>query len=190
MPPKLINNYTEDGKRCPKCKKVKLRAEYGLKEFEKNWARCKTCNSSIRKLMRASDHRQARTCVVCHTPKAGDEFYGGSNICVVCHNFRGRQWSQSNPKRVLAKRYRRMALEIGNYTSIQVARLQEHYSPEARCMSCGCSEITRDHVIPLSKGGVDELGNLQFLCGRCNREKGLKTIDYRPDCGQFARSFL
>ena len=35
------------------------------------------------------------------------------------------------------------------------------------------SEI--DHVIPRAKGGSDHVGNLQLLCGACNRAKGTET---------------
>ena len=35
-----------------------------------------------------------------------------------------------------------------------------------------CDELTLDHIVPISKGGTDELENLQFLCLRHNSQKG------------------
>lgn len=35
--------------------------------------------------------------------------------------------------------------------------------------------ITKDHIIPKSKGGKDELDNYQTMCVRCNKRKGNKT---------------
>ena len=43
------------------------------------------------------------------------------------------------------------------------------------CQACGVSSNTRpidvDHIIPTSRGGTNELDNLQALCYKCNREK-------------------
>ncbi|MBR5502670.1 MAG: HNH endonuclease, partial [Oscillospiraceae bacterium] len=33
-----------------------------------------------------------------------------------------------------------------------------------------------DHIIPVSKGGVTEEGNLQTLCWKCNRAKSNKIM--------------
>ena len=45
-----------------------------------------------------------------------------------------------------------------------------------KCRYCGepvkRSEMTVDHVIPLSAGGLDRLDNLSLACLRCNQEKG------------------
>lgn len=51
---------------------------------------------------------------------------------------------------------------------------------ENRCLSCGEQKpLTRDHVIPVSKGGTNTIDNLQPLCLSCNCSKGDKEIDYR-----------
>lgn len=48
------------------------------------------------------------------------------------------------------------------------------------CLACGSTEkLTKDHIIPLSQGGLDILENLQPLCQPCNSRKHKKTIDYR-----------
>ena len=45
-----------------------------------------------------------------------------------------------------------------------------------RCALCGATKNERpldvDHIIPRSRGGKNELTNLQVLCSKCNRSKG------------------
>lgn len=41
-----------------------------------------------------------------------------------------------------------------------------------RCAYCGCSEpLTKDHVIPIARGGRHSIGNLLPACRRCNASK-------------------
>ncbi len=50
----------------------------------------------------------------------------------------------------------------------------------ARCGNCGAAEnLVLDHVIPIAKGGLSRLDNLQLLCAECNRIKGKLMIDCR-----------
>lgn len=42
-------------------------------------------------------------------------------------------------------------------------------------------ELEVDHIIPKSKGGSDDLYNLQPMCRRCNRSKSANTSDTIPD---------
>jgi hypothetical protein len=40
------------------------------------------------------------------------------------------------------------------------------------CLHCGTPEnLTVDHIIPLSRGGTNDFGNLQTLCKPCNSRK-------------------
>lgn len=50
-----------------------------------------------------------------------------------------------------------------------------------KCLACEKTgiKLEADHVIPIFKGGSNNIDNIQPLCVTCNRSKGTKTIDYR-----------
>lgn len=46
------------------------------------------------------------------------------------------------------------------------------------CSECRCAgDLQVDHILPLSRGGGDEMANLRFLCGPCNARKGDRIKD-------------
>ncbi len=71
-----------------------------------------------------------------------------------------------------------------------LAKAREHYVPPLNnhtlfkrdahlCMYCGnrfsSSELSREHVTPLSRGGTDNWNNVVAACKRCNNHKAGRT---------------
>ncbi len=49
-----------------------------------------------------------------------------------------------------------------------------------RCLCCGRTErITKDHIVPITRGGTDDIQNIQPLCIWCNKSKFTCGNDYR-----------
>ncbi len=50
------------------------------------------------------------------------------------------------------------------------------------CQGCGqhflLNNLEVDHIIARARGGTDEIGNLQLLCGHCNKVKGSRGMAY------------
>lgn len=92
-----------------------------------------------------------------------------------------RLWGKRNPEKRAANynRYRtRLNDNGGSYTHEQFKKLCAYY--QYRCLACGKRKrLTADHVIPVSKGGIGDISNIQPLCHSCNASKKDKTTDYR-----------
>jgi 5-methylcytosine-specific restriction endonuclease McrA len=95
-----------------------------------------------------------------------------------------RQWKEANPEKEAVRVKNRRAREKqaeGNFTSHEWEQLKLQY--DHTCLRCERKEpeikLTADHVIPLSKGGDNYIGNIQPLCHSCNSGKGANIIDYR-----------
>lgn len=93
-----------------------------------------------------------------------------------------RNYCKSNPSLISHLKSRRYAREKGcegSHTLAEWEELKESYGN----ICAGCSKdlpLTKDHIIPLSKGGSDYIENIQPLCKSCNSRKGNK-IHQKPE---------
>lgn len=60
----------------------------------------------------------------------------------------------------------------------QSVRTKVFERDEYRCVNCGSHKrLAIDHIHPVSRGGSDDMVNLQTLCQSCNNSKGTKTME-------------
>jgi len=95
-----------------------------------------------------------------------------------------RKWRAAHPERVQhwnrqVRAARRKA--TGTFTKDDVAY---HWrQQDGRCVYCGATlnnDYHIDHIIPLSRGGTNFVGNIQLLCPTCNMRKGtMLSIEFK-----------
>ena len=84
-----------------------------------------------------------------------------------------KNYCKKNPENIAhlkARRYARERMALGSHSLYDWNKLKEKYNQ--KCANCGKNEkLTKDHIVPLSKGGSDFISNIQPLCKSCNSRK-------------------
>lgn len=185
---------------CPKCSILKPVSDFGKNKCTADGLQyyCKDCASVYRKQNRQrlneyfaiyrrehSDRRVSynRGWVARNKGKAVEyqrEYRRRNRPKMNEHN---RRWQKANHGYLALKTHHRRTQKKqngGSYTLAEWVSLCTRY--DNRCLCCGEQRpLTVDHIVPVHKGGSNDIANLQPLCGECNSRKGARVIDYRPD---------
>lgn len=89
-----------------------------------------------------------------------------------------REWRAKNPDRNKINRSKRRLSTCFAVTQRDIDRLRIRQG----CVCAACAKPLAhgehiDHIIPIARGGVTSIGNLQILCPECNMSKG-STLFY------------
>ena len=187
-------------KTCQKCKTPKE-----LTEFPKDYRRpnatkspCKVC----RRIKRASPETKAKTKVSTkawrqnNPGKVKNWLYDWRRRNPEAYAQTLRDWRERHPEKSYAitkayttahpekvvqfshARRARVRAASGKFTSREWMALKDACGHI--CLCCGTkNKLTADHVIPLARGGSNDISNIQPLCKTCNFKKHLATTDYR-----------
>lgn len=100
-----------------------------------------------------------------------------------CHERYYKRNKEAIQRRLfLSKAKRRAMTEPAHTWDEWIELLKKH---DNRCYYCNCKmtktagkrQRTRDHIIPLTKGGKDTIENIVPACRSCNSSKGVKDVD-------------
>ncbi len=96
---------------------------------------------------------------------------------------KAKEWNEKNHARRIYLnhvRYLRQMGAPGSHTLEEWEELKRRCG--FACVACGRKEpdisLTEDHIKPLSKGGGDNIENIQPLCRSCNSRKQANEINY------------
>lgn len=129
---------------------------------------------------RAEINATLRVCLACSEPlpltsKSHRKFCSRKCINVNANRVRRLQ------RQAGAERYRRRKLSApGRGVSPEDwLRLQRRFG--GRCAYCGVlAKLTKDHVVPLTRGGQDAIGNILPACLSCNsRKRSRLLVEFR-----------
>lgn len=109
------------------------------------------------------------------------------------HRKRCREWREANPEKQRAacaawvsrnreqanhhnsQRRGRLHAANGKFTLAEWKRLCDQFG--GKCAYCRkAKKLTRHHVVPLSRGGANDIANIVPACQSCNSRVGTKTV--------------
>lgn len=174
-------------KQCRKCGELKPHAQFSKKSDNSDGLHsyCKPCSSAKARQWAVNNPERAAASQEAWRVSHREQF-----------NQRQREWAERNPlrRREIARRSKhrhrasvarkeqrrrdRLASNAGDYTVEEWQALCMRYGNV--CLACGSTgRLSVDHIVPICKGGSNDISNIQPLCLPCNRRKHMRVIDYR-----------
>ncbi len=162
-------------KRCSDCETEKpVDQFYRYKEGGYLFRRCKVCHVALSKVQAKKRPRTKRN-------EYQKRYLDSHPEARERERQRRRDRYRNNKEYFLALGSRRRAWKLGgggSHSEDAWRQLKELFGN--RCLCCGQEKkLTRDHVIPLSRQGSDDITNIQPMCAACNKSKFTQAVDYR-----------
>lgn len=164
-------------KTCVVCKQEKSTSEFfrSSRNLDGIEWRCKACNQANNKKNYAlnRDKKRAYFRKRCSTEEwrsYATEYFNKNKERVIKRRKSDPLYREK--KNVIWQRRRaRLIGNGGSHTILEWTSLKKQY--QNKCAMCQQEKkLTKDHIIPLSKGGTDYISNIQPLCQSCNSKKG------------------
>jgi 5-methylcytosine-specific restriction endonuclease McrA len=201
-----MKELASEGKRCPKCETWKPYSEYqrNRRNPDGYQSRCRPCTNATNDAWRSAHLTERRA-----SQRAYQRAYAAANpdaqkrrqkdwydrtgaayarkyYAANVEKLRARvqKWWHDHPEynRAWQSTYRtKKAGNGGSHTEEEWQALCLTYGN--LCLRCGRRPkvLTRDHIVPVSLGGGNEISNIQPLCRPCNSAKNQQTTDYRRE---------
>ena len=148
-----------------KCRAALLASRKGSHHSEEAKRKMSKSNSLAQNTERVKKMRSERS-------KGDKSHFWKGGVCKDKNYMREEQKKQRHNRRA------RMRKAVGSFTVGEWETLKIQYG--YKCPMCGKKEpeiqLTIDHVIPLVKGGDNNISNIQPLCMICNKQKATKIF--------------
>lgn len=184
-------HFVMTSKRCTKCGKIKplneFRRRRKVRDGRASW--CKICCANYdqayhqkHKSQRAANNRAYRIKNLERLRVLEQQYNEQHREQRAVYACQYRQDNHDKIREAVHLRRAREANAEGSFTLEEFNQLVIHCGNQCLCCRYRFTDenpTVADHIVPLSRGGVNSISNIQPLCGRCNRKKMVKTTDYR-----------